>query len=122
MVQPHSTIAARTRSDFAATISARSFDISAGRSEAPGVSSPGATGTRLGIWTNTLLGIDAAFVVHQPYAGQTQHVGDLMGIDEHRRGAVGITARQNSETVNMPLSTCMCPSQSPGTGSARRHR
>jgi hypothetical protein len=49
---------------------------------------PGALGTQDGICTKTLTGRHQRLVVHQPHAGQAQHIGDLVRVDEHRGGAV----------------------------------
>ena len=55
-------------------------------------------------------------VVHQPHALEAEDVRHLVRVDEHAGGAVRHRRRGRTRlTVSMPLSTCMWPSQRPGT-------
>ena len=82
---------------------------------APACSSPGADGTQEGICTYTLIGIASASSCISRTPGRPKTLAISCGSTNIEVVPCGITARQNSVTVTMPLSTCMCPSQRPGT-------
>ena len=87
---------------------------SAGPSSAPVVSSPGADGAQDGISTKTLIGCTIASSCISRTPGRPSTFATSCGSTNIVVVPCGITARANWLTVSMPLSTCMCPSQSPG--------
>ena len=84
-------------------------------SSAPGVSKPAADGTQEGTSTHMCTGCSAASsaINLTPFSPKTLAIS--CGSVNMPVVPCGRTARTNSLTVNMPDSTCICPSSRPGT-------
>ena len=87
---------------------------SSGPISAPGVSSPGADGAQDGISTKTLTGCTSASSCMSRTPASPSTFATSCGSTNIVVVPCGITARANSVTVSIPLSTCMWPSQRPG--------